>query len=483
VSVSVRLFVESMLANQAGRGNPSQLVKNSRENKSDPAFCPYFSGWSLSFLVYLSDGGLPSTAVTAQTGTGKILEHRLKLHIALKGSDPGINLILWVYSSDSLTYDQYSIKADGNIQTFDLDYIKHKSLETVRRLVFRCMSLSSSNVKETISVCHVSVTGTFIVPFDNTKIYVSGGIEKSYYDDSSDTTVKNAVRNTLGAAGINEVPVSGSCNRLLYSYAINSEAVAVRDMLRSLAAESATLINFSPKEKEVRVRDISLQNEQTFVFIPLSVFVLENNIYSFSLESPDRSELLRSVAVYWGKDIDSGKYEHVFSATATLGITMDGEQMEIGRGHISAEKWGLVLNRMKRNSAFGVDKTVETKWITDWKGAENYAYNLLRWNAAPMRRAQAECIFTELNKLNNPDGVDIGTFVSFSLPGYPQKFTQTAWVVTGRHDNLDTMVSTLELLETRDLPVPQLGDYLLLENRRNLFFENAEKIKLEEFYG
>jgi len=55
-------------------------------------------------------------------------------------------------------------------------------------------------------------------------------------------------------------------------------------------------------------------------------------------------------------------------------------------------------------------------------------------------------------------------------------------VVTGRHDDLDKMVATLELLEASGLPAAPHDRFLLLEDGRNMLFENNAKIKLEDVY-
>ncbi|MDR2554161.1 MAG: hypothetical protein LBC64_01925 [Fibromonadaceae bacterium] len=483
-AVTVRLFVESLIgggeiSSAYLGGNPSQLVHNSREGVFDYEPCPYFMRAILAgFTVMLSDARLPGDAITAQ---GKDVGS-LRLNIALKGNPAYFCIVTVVsqgnYADYPTSWQQFYVKLDGSLHSFELDWQQHKTLSVVRKFQF-FISVGELAASSPVHVSYISIDCTFLVPIKDQKIYVSGKAEKSYGNDSADMTVKGTVRSLLDAVGVNS-EVSGSSNSLLYGHVINREAVTFRDMLRSLAAESATLIKFSSKKEEIIVKKSLLQEEQEIIFIPLSAFVLENNIYSFSVESPDRSELLSGVEIHWSKDIETGKYEHVFSVTPALGIVKDGKQA--GYDYIPEEKWETVKAAMARNlnRGVGIDKLVESKWITNWDAAENMAYNLLRWNTKPMRKAQATCIFTELNKCGD---VDIGTFVYFNLPGYPQKFSLTAWAVTGRHDDLNAMVSTLELLEIRDLPVASPGGYLLLENRQNMFFEDSKKIKLEEFNG
>jgi len=199
------------------------------------------------------------------------------------------------------------------------------------------------------------------------------------------------------------------------------------------------------------------------------------------MESPDRSDMLKSATINWGKDFETGKYAHSLLISPLSGIVRDGET-SARQNYISADKWNLVFGAMSRNSSFGTDKIVNSEWINSWETAEHYAYNLLRLNVAPMRKAQVKCIYTLLNGLK--DGpVDIGSFVCFALPGYHSMLEDTTWIVTGRHDDIDRMVATLELLEVSGLPATHADMSLLLEDGRNLLLENGEKIKLEAFYG
>jgi len=288
---------------------------------------------------------------------------------------------------------------------------------------------------------------------------------------------------TLLAMGNAEGTVSeiGKFDGLCYGK-ISREAFSLRDKLRSLAAESATLIRFNQNDKEIFLSDVSLENDGIVpVFIPLSAFLLDNNFYSFRTESPEKSELLSGVDIHWGKDMETDKYVHTLSV-ALSNITCDGESAS--QFFVDETKWKSVFERLDQNDARGLGtiKSVDSEWITSWEAAEKFAYNLLRWNSARLRKANARLIFPVLESLEK--NVDIGTFVSFALPGYPEKFSKTAWVVTGRHDDMDSMVTTLELLEASDLPAAAPpGRYLLLENGGNLLHEGGEKFKLEDFYG
>jgi hypothetical protein len=221
---------------------------------------------------------------------------------------------------------------------------------------------------------------------------------------------------------------------------------------------------------------VSRQFEENIIptLIGLEAFVLENNRYDFEMESPDRNDILSGVLVSWGKNIETGNYEHSFSVDSQ-GIYIDGEAISGGGELKLGAKWESVLHQLGENSNANIRafKSLDTDWIMNQQGAEVMAYNYLLWNCAPLRKAQAKCITPVLRPL------DIGSFVSFDLPGYPPKFSQTAWVITGKQDDLDGMVTTFELLEVWNMPVIAPNRFLLLEDDRNIFMETGEKIKLE----
>jgi len=334
---------------------------------------------------------------------------------------------------------------------------------------------------DTIQVGYIRARAIIQLPLDVKNLYVSCSTEpESMSCDPETGSQVNPVIEKLLSMGNVSGEVSGENDNLHYGAIIKSEAFALRDKLRSLAAESATLIRFSPQKRKIITSDVSLENESLPLRIPLSAFLLDNNIYSFKMESPEKNELLSGVDINWGKDFETGKYAHTLSVVPSR-IEWDGARAL--RVNISREKWNAVFKKIAQNSNRGVGtvKSVDSEWITSWEAAEKFAYNLLRWNSARLRKANARLIFSVLDSLEKR--VDIGDFVSFNLPGYPSKFSETTWVVIGRHDDLDGMVTTLELLETPGLAAPSPNGYLLLENGGNLLYEDGGKIKLEDFYG
>jgi len=350
---------------------------------------------------------------------------------------------------------------------------------------FRCLRKPTAEEFQAIDALQVGAIRLRTqarVQVDINNLYVSAPSYTSSSAAASETgrPVKPVVEALLEMGyAQGEVSVSGETDGLHYGTIINREAFALRDKLRSLAAESATLVRFSPNAKEIILSDISLKNELEHVFIPLEAFLLENNAYYFGMESSDKNEILIGVDIHWGKDIETGKYAHTFSVDIA-GIMHDGEQA--GPCLIELEKWSAVSYKIEQNLSKGINlrKSIDSEWIASWEAAEKLAYNVLRWNSARLRKANARLILSVLDSLKP---VDIGTFVSFDLPGYPKKFSETMWVVTGRQDDFDSMVTTLELLQASDLPAAPPNRCLLLEDGRNLLLENSGKIKLEDYYG
>jgi len=386
---------------------------------------------------------------------------------------------------------------NGEVTEFNFTLKKGIDLATALKVELRFgveydatwSSVTESQVSEylenvhDIRILYLRAEYWLLSKIDDNNLYASGTFENSSSEpeegsDEGTSSVKSSITSLLGMAGVSDCPVNGDTNDLSYGAVINRESFALRDKLRSLAAESATLVRFSQNKKEIIATDISLREDPEQIYIPLDAF-LHEGIYSFKMESPDRSDLISGVTINWGKDFETKKYGHVFSITSENGITFDGEKPD--ELYINEDKWAKVFERMKANANIGSIKVVDSEWIADWQAAENMAYNLLRWNSAPMRKAQARCIFTELKVIKKP--IDIGTFIHFDLPGYPEKFAETLWIITGRHDDLESMITTLELLETRDLPAVLPNRFLLLEDGNNVLLENGKPIKLEDFYG
>jgi len=476
-------------------GSSSQLAYNSRRNDGniDWSQCPRFlvvdamaSEWAkgdvtpvnpyLNFIINLDPGGVPDDARIVTSGL---------MFIGVKSATP--DPFYYELNNKKITSKRL---ANGVILGFDYTvYNTSTTVGALRKMLFALAIAKSAPATDAefqaIDAFHV---GSFRLDIsaqyqlDLKNLYVSGKLRTQSSAGASETglTVKPVVETLLAMGGIKgTVSEVGAPDGLCYGRVINREAFALRDKLRSLAAESATLIRFNPKANEIFLSDVSLEKDIEPVFIPLSVFLLENNVYSFKMETSERSEILYAVDIHWGKDIETGKYMHTLSV-AEAKITQDGYETE---PYIEREKWSAVFGKMNQNSSRGIgtSKSVDAEWITNWEAAEKFAYNLLRWNCAGLRKANARLIFPELEGLKKT--VDIGTFVSFALPGYPEKFSKTTWVVTGRHDDLDSFVTILELLEASGLSATPPNRYLLLEDGANLLYEDGGKIKLEDYYG
>jgi len=517
VRTAVKVCAESMVMNAGGlysqppfqSGNPSQLVLSSQnENASGclrvldhPTIRAFYAqrkfnskemdihGSTFTFQINLSSPGI--------SGDAKLSSASQKVYLALNYN--GVKDKIEYTASFRIGSDSTPINLpssmDGTIKEYK-PYLNGKQLSDVLTLTFTFEISAVKNAKITsedclavrnISVLYARAEYAVNVKVDEGKLYARGELADSFSPDSivqgENTSVKAAAGNLLNLAKTSGA-VAGDSNALPYGTVVKGEASALRDRLRSLAAESATLLRLDRAERKIIAKDISLQSEPDSYPIPLSALVHEG-IYSFSMETPDRSDLLSGIAINWGKDTESGKYAHTYSVSASGYIAKDGKRS--GASFIEPDKWAKVFSRMSQNvnKGIGIIKTIDSEWIASWDAAENMAYNLLRWNSAPMRKAQVRCIFTELGKIKDKDGkpVDIGTFVSLPLPGYHPKFLETAWIVTGRHDDLDSMVTTLELLEARDLPASPPGLFLLLEDGGNMLLENNDKIKLEDVYG
>ncbi|MDR3001122.1 MAG: hypothetical protein LBU89_07645, partial [Fibromonadaceae bacterium] len=295
------------------------------------------------------------------------------------------------------------------------------------------------------------------MPYDAGKLYASGEFLDSNSSNSGESLIP-AMYGLLGLLELTEnteykVNAVGELDGNKYGTIINNEAVAFRDKLRNLASESATLVRFSPTEKEFLVKSISRQFDPEITPIPLDVIVLENNMYDFRMESSHRDDILNGILISWGKNIETDKYEHSLYIDGQR-ILRDGEKWNemLKDGKMGAGKWKEVRDRLTENfkSNVGIVKSIDAEWIMDWDGAELFAFNYLCWNCAHLRKAQIKCITSVLRTLKSPvmeESIDIGSFIRLKLPGYPEKLTRTTWVITGILSDLDNMVSTVELLE------------------------------------
>jgi hypothetical protein len=480
-------------------GNPAELAFRSREWLEEDDRPAGITNWIAPHLTFKMKGhqgdwwkkdkkefnftiNLACPDVPGSVGLFK--SHTQKIRLALIYSLPKGNSAFCKIGDYKITLP---LEMDGKVKEFTAVFDGNLSQRLSIAFTFSLYP-DFNDSSFTVDLLYARARYSAFVPLGSAKIYASGTFadfngngDSSFSEKES---VESVIQGLLTATGgrvdtLKGIQREGAGNAFLYGGILDGNAFAFRDKLRALAAESATLVRFSPHTNRIVVSDISMQEDsRNIVPIPLSALVREGGIYSFKMESPDRSEFISELSIYWGKDPEKKEYAHVLSASPK-GILVDGENQALA----DAEKWQRIFGYMQRNrdKGVGISKTVESEWITSREGAENMAYNLLRWNTAPMRKADARCIFTELNNLEG--GVDIGTFVSFELlPGYHKKISETVWVVTGRHDDIDAMISTLELLEAKDLPAAPHKGFLLLEDGRNILLEDNQKIKLEDFY-
>lgn len=522
VQIQVSSVVETMTFHHRGddrarkapftMGHPSQLAENSRRRAEEGVIKKWGSAAALYSPIF--------KAYSESFPTSDFLEQfSFTVNLAFPDAPPinrsnynkGVLYISAAYGSSSrlLEYEaSVNIQYSDSVKKFDLpsnmdirdEYaiaIALSSVDTTNRLKCEFNFKLKANVPgyitaadyskvENIQLFSVFCEASVYTNLDDGILYASGEYEGSASEPGGVTTqgVVPAINGLLRMTGA-QGSADGDSGQYEYGAVLGHDAFALRDKLRSLAMESATLIKFDNADKKIIAKDLSLTKEHSITRIGLAAFALAGNLFSFKMESPDRSELASGIDIHWGKDLESNKYAHTLSVNAE-GIWIDGVPKETYDA-IAREDWIGVFERMKQNANIGALKSLDTEWITSMEAAERMAYNYLRWNVAPMRKAQAVCIFTVINELKNergdPANIDIGSFVAFDLPGYHDKFRKTAWMVTGRHDDLDSMETTLELLEVRDMPAVPLNRYLLLENGANIFTEQGEKIKMEDLYG
>jgi len=359
-----------------------------------------------------------------------------------------------------------------------LEFKKNISELRQIKLIFKSASTGYS-FRGSVTLGGVSLYLRAFMPFNDCKLYARGNLAAS--DSSSGKSIIPSVNGLLSAAQASdyEVTAIGDLSATKYGSVLSNEAVKFRDKLRELALESATLVKLNPIKAEFMVKSVSREFEHITRIIPLNAILLENNLYSFNMESSHRDDILSGILLSWGKNPETGKYEHSFSADM-LGIFKDGNALMLDTESVlGAEKWQTLLEQLARSEKMRSNvASMESKWVTDWEGAELMAYNYLCWNCASLRKAQVRCILPVLRE----QGFDIGDFVFFDLPGYPPKLEDTAWVITGKHDDLDKMISTLELLECWNMRASSPDRFLLLESGGSILTEAAQNIKLESLH-
>jgi hypothetical protein len=327
----------------------------------------------------------------------------------------------------------------------------------------------------------LEINREIIFPLKDAKLFA--GIAPQEISENTDTSnsVIPSIRGLLKAAGMDcKAEEEGdNITDIEYGLLLQGESAKFRDKLGSLAAASATIVRFDSFSNTFKVKSISRAGEITKHKISPKVLIEKGNIYSFKKQSPHRFDIFTGVEVTWGKNPITGKYENK-TLVNKLGIYHNGIYSE--QPIYVLEIWDLLRERLGKNihicSGENV-KTIENEWIMDKSGAEHFACNYLAWSCAPLLKAEIECI-TEWLKKENGERFEIGDFVYFHLPGYPDKLEKTTWIVSAIEDDLDNFTTSLQLLEAWGIEAPAEERYLLLENSGYVLLEEAEKkIELE----
>jgi len=312
------------------------------------------------------------------------------------------------------------------------------------------------------------------IPFNKAKLFAKGQPFATTNADDGHNFIIPAINSLLAAANVRDYTAAadGELPNIEYCALIKNETAGFRDKLGDLAAASSTLIRFSPVSDTFLVKS-TRKEDATVVHIPRRAILEENNIFNFKTQTPKRTDVYTGIEIAWGKNIATGKYENKISVD-WHGVCHNGILSEpIDSGF----EWeGLKAQLVKsHNEGKANTKIIENEWIRNKEGAENMAYNYLRWTCVPLRKAEVRCIKPWL-----PAEIDLGSFVSLDLPGYPPKLAGTAWIVKGITDNLDDCTTSIELLEAWDIPVVPLERFLAAENWDYIATEQEEnKIQLE----
>jgi hypothetical protein len=325
------------------------------------------------------------------------------------------------------------------------------------------------------------VTRKVEIPFtDNVKLYTNGIGEPAASNGSN--FVIPAIESLLDAAGIRdfyEVDKDGDLGNVSVNSIMTDESAEFRVKLKTLAIASSTFIKFDSASNTFIASSLERSRKKISTEIPFKCFILENNIYSFSMQTPMKDQVYSGLEISYGKNIATGKYEHRILVNES-GVSHDGENYPIPLTDEDL-KWHNLQGMLGKNSGNGINnlKSIENEWIKDKEGAERAAYTYLSWCCSPIRTAQIKCFAPLLSELASC--VDIGEFVWFVLPGYPEeKMKETSWMVTAIAHNLDSNIVTLSLLEKWNDHIPLEG-YILTEKDRNYInTENEQHIKLEE---
>ncbi len=367
------------------------------------------------------------------------------------------------YSSDDLQ----SLNYDPSMSYSDTE-IAHIHV----KLYYGFKMAGTPSLAPSASINALRIHRRIKIPFNKAKLFAKG--QPFPIAANTGDFIIPAVNSLLAAAAVLKYTVAadGELPNIEYGTLIKNETAEFRDKLGDLAAASSTLIRFSPISDTFLVKS-TRKEDATVVHIPRRAILEENNIFNFKMQTPKRTDVYTEIEIAWGKNIATGKYENKILANK-LGVYHN----DIFSEPIDSELgWGGMKKQLIKSSSGGKanKKIIENEWIRNREGAEYMAYNYLRWTCVPLRRAEVKCIRPWL-----PAEIDLGSFVSLDLPGYPPKLADTAWIVTSITDNLDDCTTGIELLEAWKIPVVPLERFLATENWDYIATEQEEnKIQLE----
>jgi len=291
-----------------------------------------------------------------------------------------------------------------------------------------------------------------------------------------------AIASLLAAANVSGYGASegaGGVGQTQVATALANESADLREKLKTLAIASSTLIKSDPLGACLIASSMERKREDAeMINIPVECLLLQDNMYSFSMQTPMEDQICSGLEISYGKDMATGKYVHRL-LVAEDHVEHDGQIFYTPLTADLRDAWEKIFSQLGKNIARGrVNlKAIESEWIVDRDGAERMAATYLSWHCAPLRRAQVKCVRNE----HFPDRIDIGEFAMLDLPGYPAKMAGTAWMVTAITDDLDKSIATIALAEAWGIKAPRAARYILLESGGFIDTENGRKhLMLEE---
>jgi hypothetical protein len=333
---------------------------------------------------------------------------------------------------------------------------------------------------------------SFVAPYtDDIKLYAKGKIATSHESSGDDGNfVVPALRSLISAAKIEgcEVELDGEVPNIVVNDMLTNESADFRAKLKTLAIASSTFIRFGGMNNGFVVSSLERTGNTDIFQIPTDCLTLQNNIYSFSMQTPMKDQVYSGLEISWGKNIATGKYEHVLLVDEFGDVWHDGERKRDANNYYqpkgNSETWSAIFERLGYNVGHGINnlKSIENEWIRDWEGAERAAQTYLSWCCAPLRKAQIKCVKPLMDEEAKKKGkeVNIGKFVSLDLPGYPEKMAKTTWIVTSMTEDLDSFVTTIGLLEAWNIEAPTEKYLLKEEDGDYINTEEEHHIKLED---